>query len=966
MMLRTMLNSVPAGELIERDAQLAELGSRLEVSRGGRGGLVLVTGEAGAGKTTLVRAAIERCDIASLNAEATQESTEPYAPIASLLRAHLRQEPESLGVVGSLAPYLSLILPEYGPPPPAPSVTALVDALSAWFVGLGRFGPLAVVIDDLQWADNATVELLPRLAAELERVPVVLVAVYRRDDVTRGHPIRKLRVVLRRAGRLAEVELDPLGPVGTTQLATRILGAPIAPSLAAVIYDRTQGVPFFVEELVAALAAEDLVAAGEEGLVLAPGREVPLPDTVRDAVLVMAEQLSDGARAALEVASVAGQRFQLDLLEELDDSVDLEEALALGLVTEIQPGTAAFRHTLVREAVYADVPWPRRRAVHHRLAAALERRSAPPRLVAQHWIGAGEHERARLALLDAADASCAMHAYRDASDALRRALDLWPVGDDVARLALQERLARCAERAGELREAVRLWEGLVREVGRSEPLRYAEAKRNLAGVHRLLGSRERAAAARAEAADAFAVAGALADAVEVRILLAWDYEYIESDSVFDVLEAAERDAERACRDDLIARVRAMRGHMLARRGHFDEGAALAAEALMLVRASGPPSAVFDVYWSVAAIGVTRADYGGAVAALEEATELCRASGLRENEELCIACLAKILAKQGEWDRALELAREVLAEDWPPTVRWGALWAAGFVLVARGRTSEGRQLLTELVALGRRFRHPPSLVEGLQGLALADEVDGNLQAAAERARELIEAGHTKSNNGNHYAPTLRWAAAFFASRRDAQSVNACAAALAGVAERFGGADMLAAVAHAGGEAFLLAGEAEDSARQFERAIGLLDEVAAPFETALTKLRAGPAFVAAGDREVGLDYIVDAYRIFRRLGAQPFAARAAAVLKDLGEPMQRRLGRRAAGELERGGLTRRELEVLRLVAVGRTNAEIASELVLSPRTIEMHVANALAKLGCRSRTEATARAHALGLVTAATPR
>jgi DNA-binding NarL/FixJ family response regulator len=120
------------------------------------------------------------------------------------------------------------------------------------------------------------------------------------------------------------------------------------------------------------------------------------------------------------------------------------------------------------------------------------------------------------------------------------------------------------------------------------------------------------------------------------------------------------------------------------------------------------------------------------------------------------------------------------------------------------------------------------------------------------------------------------------------------------------------------------------------------------------------VAAGDRDVGLDYIVDAYRIFRRLGAQPFAARAAAVLKDLGEPMQRRLGRRAAGELERGGLTRRELEVLRLVAVGRTNAEIASELVLSPRTIEMHVANALSKLGCRSRTEATARAHALGIV------
>ena len=128
-----------------------------------------------------------------------------------------------------------------------------------------------------------------------------------------------------------------------------------------------------------------------------------------------------------------------------------------------------------------------------------------------------------------------------------------------------------------------------------------------------------------------------------------------------------------------------------------------------------------------------------------------------------------------------------------------------------------------------------------------------------------------------------------------------------------------------------------------------------------MRAGLAFVAAGERDVGVDCLR------RRVshasassGRKPFAARAAAALEELGEQVDRRLGRRAAGELERGGLTRRELEVLRLVAVGRTNAEIAHELVLSPRTVEMHVRNTLAKLGCRSRTEAAARGHALGLV------
>ena len=949
---------MPVAGLIERESQLAELGGRLARARDGRGGVVLVAGEAGAGKTRLVRSALEASGVPALVAEVMQEASEPYAPIATLLRSR----PESLADVGPLSPYLSLILPELGAAPATASPTALVDALAAWFASLGRSGPAAVFLDDLQWADSATVDVLPRLAADLESEPVVVIAAYRRDDVTRGHPVRKLRVVLRRAERLDEIECPPLARAGTSELASRIVGEPIAPSLAASIYDRTQGVPFFVEELVAALTAEEMLVSTNDGLALTAGREVPLPETVRDAVLLLVDQLPADARAALEVAAVAGQRVDAALLAEIDGGAHFGDAATHGLVRELG-GVVSFRHALVREAVYADVPWPRRRQLHRRVAEALERRRATPRLVAEHWLGAGDRERARTALIAAADASCAVHAYRDASAALRTALELWPEGGDATRLDVSDRLARCAERAGELRDALRLWEGIAREVGSSDPLRAAEAKRNLAGVHRLLGSRERAAAVRAEAADAFAAAGAFADAVEVRILLAWDLEFTADDAVLDVLDTAARDAERAHRDDLLARAQAMRGHMLARRGRFDEGAALAADALELVRVSGPPEAIFDVYWSVAAIGMTRADYSGAVAALEEASALCRASGLREDEELCIACLAKLVAKQGEWDRALELARTVIAGDAPPATRWAALWVAGFVAVARGRTSEGRPLLLELIAIGRRFAFQPALLEGLQALAVADEIDGDLEAADERARELLDAAHVRANNGNHVAPTLRWASAFFASRGEDEQVNACAGLLADLCERFGGADALAAAAHAVGEGYVLAGDAQEAARQFTRAIALLDEVDSPFESAITKLRAGSAFAAAGDREVGVDCLVDAYRAFRRLDARPFAARAAGVLEELGEPIDRRLGRRAAGELERGGLTRRELEVLRLVAVGRTNAEIAGELFLSPRTVEMHVRNTLAKLGCRSRTEAAARAHTMGLVGAA---
>ena len=443
--------------------------------------------------------------------------------------------------------------------------------------------------------------------------------------------------------------------------------------------------------------------------------------------------------------------------------------------------------------------------------------------------------------------------------------------------------------------------------------------------------------------------------------MAWDREAESSDVALALLETAEREAIQAERADLVTQARGSRGQLLARRGEFDEGAAIAAEALDFARSSGLASAIFDAYWYVAAIGMTRADYPGAVAALEQAAELCRATGLREDEEVCIACLAKLLAKQGEWDRSLELAREVLGRgNQSPNLRWAALWAAGFVSVARGRTGEGRALLTELTMLGRQLGFTAALVEGIQGLALADELDGEIEAAVDRNRELIELARTLTTDVHHFAPTLRWAGTFFATQRDTEHVNACADALSDLAARFGGADTVAALAHVLGEAALLAGRPDNAAREFGRAIELLAEVEAPFEVAVTKLRAGPAFAAAGERDVGVDCLVEAYRIFRKLGARPFVARTSTALEELGEKIDRRLGRRAAGELERGGLTRRELEVLRLVAVGRTNVEIANELVLSPRTVEMHVRNTLAKLDCRSRTEATARAHALGLV------
>jgi predicted ATPase/DNA-binding NarL/FixJ family response regulator len=953
-------------DLIGRDDELAALGEAFAATRSGAGGIVLLAGEAGVGKTRLLEACLARGGLLALKGQSNEIATPPYGPVAAALRAHLRARPARPAGFGPLAPYLALLLPELGPPPQQADPAALVEALCQAFAAIARAAPTVLVLDDLQWADNATLELVPALAGALAHEPLLIVGTYRSDEIRRGHPVRRLRNDLRRARLLHEIVVEPLDQTDAAALAARVLGQPPGPALAATLYERTEGVPLFVRELAGTLATRGQLRLGEGGIELAPGADMPIPDTLRDAVLLRLDGLPEQALRLLQLAAVAGREFDTALVAELAGGADgLEALLERGLLVEGEPGRGAFRHALTREALYGDISWMRRRALHRQMAERLEADGAPPLAVAQHWLAAKEPERARDALLVASAQACAIRAYRDATDAAQRALELWPDGaDEAQRLDVLDQMGQCAQLCGMLPEAARAWREVADARRQSGDLRACAAtERKLANVSELQGHWERAQAAREAAAQAFAASDLPAEAAAERIAAA---AHLRSAgryrTALEVLSTAAGEAARAGRPDLRARSIALEGNIRARMGQAPEGLALVQSGLALALAHNLASAAAEIYQRLADALEHAGDYAGAKETYQTAFDFCHANAIPSTAQLCVACLTVVLRQTGEWDRAMALCRDVLASAHSSAhARAVASGILGSLYALRGQPTRAQALLLEAASLAQRIELAPMELYAAWGLAILSELNGAHEAAAEHCRFIL--GRWEQIEDTHYVvPALRWAATFFATTGADADARACANALARIASATAQPEALSALAHALGEIALLDGDPQQAVQQFGHALDLLHDLVVPYCQTSVQLRAGMAHIAAGQRDAAVAQLTNGYRAARKLGARPLATRIAQALDALGEPVVERLGQGAASRLRSGDLTRRQREILQLVALGQTNVEIARALVLSPRTVEMHVANILATLDSRSRADAVRRATELGLLDA----
>jgi hypothetical protein len=449
---------------VGRDAAVEQLLGALEQVRGGERRLVLVAGEPGIGKTRLVAETARRAHGAG----------------AVVLAGRCDEEP-----LGAFAPFVEALRPlgELQAEPATDAGAArlrLFDHVAGLLAGAGR--PVLLVLDDLHWADQATLRLLTHLAAAPEPAALLLVGTYRQTDLGRRHPLAAVLADLRREARFERLALDGLDASATTRLIGGWVGADAGPDLASRVLSETEGNPFFIEEVLRDLV-EDGALVRRDGRWRADG-PLAVPESVREVIGRRVERLSDTAVAVLEAAAVAGREFDVTALVAADampraDLLDgLEEAERAHVIRPAGSGRWAFSHALVREAVYDDLPTLRRARLHAALADALVRTGGAPAEAAFHAYEAAAvegPERAVALAREAAAESLAGLDYEAAAAHLARALqalDLDAAADPVRRAELLcargEALARAAD--PEALDAFAAARALARGAGAAELL----------------------------------------------------------------------------------------------------------------------------------------------------------------------------------------------------------------------------------------------------------------------------------------------------------------------------------------------------------------------------------------------------------------------------------------------------------------------------------------------------------------
>ncbi|HEX3466101.1 MAG TPA: AAA family ATPase, partial [Candidatus Elarobacter sp.] len=467
-----------------RDDELAMLLEYARAAAAGTGMLVLIGGEAGVGKTRLVRELAAACEARGANvyaATASHPETLPYQPFADLLRdaapliASVRVDPLWLTAVSALAPSVA----EYGAElPRLPPVDAarerlrLFEACADVWEAIATRRPLVLIAEDLHWAGAATLALLEHLTRRASASGFLILGTYREDELELAHPLRAIRRRLEHDGIAAHVALRRLTAEAVETLVRALGEADDLPALARLLHERSEGNPFFLGEILRDLAESGRLRNAARRWVANGSLEDALSAAVRDALGSRIARLDPEPEALAEIAAVAGRSFDAELLRETTGWLEAAVLDALGalidrrIVVEHRQGTGreyAFAHNLIRTVIYDAIPATARARRHRRIAQVMTQLYAAQHddlaaALALHWERGNEPQLAAAEYLRAARRALDVYANEEAAAHAERALAL---GTErrlrFEALLLRERLAAArGDREAQLRDLAEL------------------------------------------------------------------------------------------------------------------------------------------------------------------------------------------------------------------------------------------------------------------------------------------------------------------------------------------------------------------------------------------------------------------------------------------------------------------------------------------------------------------------------
>ncbi|HEV8401440.1 MAG TPA: BREX system ATP-binding domain-containing protein [Candidatus Limnocylindrales bacterium] len=918
-----------------------------EVSDGG-GRFLLASGEAGIGKTRLLGA------IGSLAAGrgfrvakaelAPQDRDVLAASFLDLGRA-MRRDP-AFGTSGRelldvLASRLSVSSPRR-----RDLVMEVVDLLATDI-------PTVLMFEDLQWADDLSLETLSELTRQTRDRPLLLVGAYRSNEALHGSVLREWRSRLVTQRLAEEVRLGRLTRDETALMTTLILGTglPAPRDVVDAVYARTDGVPLHIEELCSALGRERLA---DSRAVL----DAAVPETLEDATLARIGRLSAEAQAVARAGAVVGRSFVPSVLagmmnlpvEALDQPI---QELVDHDVLDPAHGTGQydFRHQLLRDALYRAVPAGERRRFHARAAefgATLE--GASDIHASVHYERAGMTGEAFRTALAAAREATAMSSHREAFDLFRRAVANMPASlpdaEKVRILLLCSVAASNVDRNVEAADLATRARQLAIRIG--DPLGAAEGLLVVLNVARREGdsltSRRDMARTALNEVEAAAPSPQREElrgsGLYMLGLVEYDACHVpEARGLF--LEARElaigSDDLPSARwfDNMLAQLDILDGHVA-------DGLAAIRSIGEETRSQGQEDNGVGCYRDVALLAMRAMDFREAGIGLAE--------GLRYAESVEQTLCGHFLASSealvswaaGDFDEALRQGGQALSDPGSASSRAMAQWAIGYVEASRGHRREAEEHLVPALEFGRRAERLDMILPALWGLAEAAlhtaDHDGAAAICDEALRLARDAGDTTLIAP--FAPTA------VRAHQAAGRPDAAVRFLDQFRRAIGpGAEIARpSIAHARGLIHL--GEASITAAReaLAEAIRSWDERGRRWEGLWARLDLAAADLRANRYAEAMSLVREVRDAATAMGSDPLLARA-------GQIERVAKGRGAEVELWHP-LTVREFEVAQLIAAGKTNAELADELSISPKTASAHVEHILAKLGVSRRTEIAA--------------